>query len=42
VIVPHGVGRWVSGFYEPMPTTAFALGSGLFKFIAGHHLEAEG
>ena len=43
---------WVGGFLETMPTTnfwllhaAFALGSGLcfvlFKFIAGHHLEAE-
>ncbi len=43
---------WIGGFYETMPTTtfwllhaAFALGSGLcfiaFKFIAGHHLEAE-
>jgi POT family proton-dependent oligopeptide transporter len=44
---------WIGGFYETMPTTTFwllhagcALGSGLcfilFKFIAGHHLEAEG
>ena len=43
---------WIGGFYETMPTTTFwllhagcALGSGLcfvaFKFIAGHHLEAE-
>ena len=43
---------WIGGFYETMPTTtfwllhaAFALGSGLcfvaFKFIAGHHLQAE-
>ncbi len=43
---------WVGGFYEKWPTTnfwllhaAFAAGSGLcfllFKFIAGHHLEAE-
>jgi POT family proton-dependent oligopeptide transporter len=43
---------WVGGFYETMPTTtfwllhaAFAAGSGLcfvlFKFIIGHHLEAE-
>jgi POT family proton-dependent oligopeptide transporter len=43
---------WIGGFYETMPTTtfwllhaAFALGSGvcfvLFKFIVGHHLEAE-
>jgi len=42
----------VGGFYEKWPTTnfwllhaAFAAGSGLcflpFKFIAGHHLEAE-
>jgi POT family proton-dependent oligopeptide transporter len=43
---------WIGGFYETMPTTTFwllhagcAAGSGLcfvlFKFIAGHHLEAE-
>jgi POT family proton-dependent oligopeptide transporter len=43
---------WVGGFYETMPTTTFwllhagfALGSGLcfvlFKFVIGHHLEAE-
>ena len=43
---------WIGGFYETMPTTAFwllhaafALGSGLcfvvFKFVIGHHLEAE-
>ena len=43
---------WVGGFYEKWPTTnfwllhaAFAVGSGLcfllFKFIIGHHLEAE-
>ena len=43
---------WVGGFYETMPTTTFwllhagfAAGSGvcfvLFKFIVGHHLEAE-
>jgi POT family proton-dependent oligopeptide transporter len=43
---------WVGGFLEKWPTTnfwllhaAFALGSGLcfvaFKFIAGHHLQAE-
>jgi len=43
---------WIGGFLEKWPTTnfwllhaAFALGSGLcfvaFKFIAGHHLEAE-
>ncbi len=43
---------WVGGFYESWPTTnfwllhaAFAAASGLcfliFKFIAGHHLEAE-
>ena len=43
---------WVGGFYQTMPTTTFwllhagfAAGSGLcfllFKFIAGHHLEAE-
>ena len=42
---------WVGGFYQTMPTTTFwllhagfAAGSGLcfllFKFIAGHHLEA--
>ncbi len=43
---------WVGGFYEKWPTTnfwllhaAFAAGSGLcfllFKFVVGHHLEAE-
>jgi proton-dependent oligopeptide transporter, POT family len=43
---------WVGGFYQTMPTTTFwlfhaglAAGSGfcflLFKFIVGHHLEAE-
>ena len=43
---------WIGGFYETMPTTTFwllhagcALGSGLcfvlFKFLAGHHLEAQ-
>jgi POT family proton-dependent oligopeptide transporter len=43
---------WVGGFYETMPTTTFwllhagfAAGSGLcfvlFKFVVGHHLEAE-
>ncbi len=43
---------WVGGFYQTMPTTTFwlmhagfAAGSGLcfvlFKFVVGHHLEAE-
>lgn len=43
---------WVGGFYETMPTTTFwlmhagfAAGAGLcfviFKFVVGHHLEAE-
>ncbi len=48
---PNSLVGWVGGFYQTMPTTTFwllhagfALGSGLcfvlFKFIVGHHLEA--
>jgi proton-dependent oligopeptide transporter, POT family len=48
----NGLVGWIGGFYETMPTTTFwllhagcAAGSGLcfvlFKFIVGHHLEAE-
>ncbi len=49
---PDGLVGWVGGFYQTMPTTTFwlmhagfAAGSGLcfvlFKFVVGHHLEAE-